>query len=89
MCKLPDGRDWWWEKLGLALMGKAVLSKALIQLSADQWGGAVFLLVIWPEMTQLCGLDGRVSGNLQEDLCQGIPSRTAAASTPLPTASHC
>ena len=56
MCKLPDGRDWWWEKLGLALMGKAVLSKALIQLSADEWGYAVFLLVIRLETTQPCGL---------------------------------
>ena len=56
MCKLPDGRDWWWEKLGLALMGKAVLSKALIQLSADEWGCAVFLLVIRLETIQPCGL---------------------------------
>ena len=35
MCKLPDGRDWQWEKLGLALVGRALLSKALIQLSAN------------------------------------------------------
>ena len=27
--KLPDGRDWLWEKLGLALVGKAILSKSL------------------------------------------------------------
>ena len=27
MCKLPDGRDLWWEKLGLALVGRALLSK--------------------------------------------------------------
>ena len=25
-CKLPDGRDWWWEKLGLALVGRSLLS---------------------------------------------------------------
>ena len=31
MCKLPDGRDWWWEKLGLALVGRALLSKVLVQ----------------------------------------------------------
>ena len=35
LSKLPDGRDWWWEKLGLALVDRALLSKALIQLSAD------------------------------------------------------
>ena len=26
---LPDGRDWWWEKLGLALLGRALLSEVL------------------------------------------------------------
>ena len=31
------GRDWLWGKLGLAL-GKALLSKSLIQFSADGWG---------------------------------------------------
>ena len=35
LCKLPDERDWWWGKLGLALLGRTLLSKALIQLSAD------------------------------------------------------
>ena len=34
-CKLLDGTDWPWEKLGLALVGRALLSKALIQLPAD------------------------------------------------------
>ena len=38
MWKLPDGRDWLWGKLGLALVGKAMLSKSLIQFSADEWG---------------------------------------------------
>ena len=27
LCKLPDARDWWWEKLDLALVGRVVLSK--------------------------------------------------------------
>ena len=27
-----DGRGWWWEKLGLSLVGRALLSKALTQL---------------------------------------------------------
>ena len=35
LCKLPDGRDWQWEKLSVALVGRALFSKALIQLSAD------------------------------------------------------
>ena len=40
------------EKLGLALMGKALLSKALMQLSADGWDFTLSLLVVWPEATQ-------------------------------------
>ena len=27
LCKLLDGKDWWWEKLDLALVGGVVLSK--------------------------------------------------------------
>ena len=38
LCKLPDGRDWWWEKLGLSLVGRALLSKTSIQISDDGWG---------------------------------------------------
>ena len=41
--KLPDGRDWLWGKLGLALVGKAMLNKSLIQFSAD---GVMQLMVI-------------------------------------------
>ena len=33
--KLPGGKDWLWVKLGLALVGRAMLSKSLIQLSVD------------------------------------------------------
>ena len=47
-----DGRGWWWEKLGLSLVGRALLSKALIQLSADGWGFTLSLLAVWPEATQ-------------------------------------
>ena len=32
LCKLPDGRDWLWGKLGLTLEGRTMLSKSLIQL---------------------------------------------------------
>jgi len=46
LCKLPDRRGWWWEKLGLALVGRALLSKALIHLSADEWGYVPFLLTV-------------------------------------------
>jgi len=33
-------------------VGRALLSKALIQLSADGWGGTPSLVVFWPEVTQ-------------------------------------
>ena len=38
LCKLPDGRDWQWDKLYLVLVGRALLSKTLILLSADGSG---------------------------------------------------
>ena len=49
LCKLLDGRDWQWEKLGLALVGRALLSEALVQLSADGRGCAPSLGIVWPE----------------------------------------
>ena len=55
MCELLDGRDW--EKLGLALVGRALLSKALIQLSDDGWGCTPSLVVVWSEVTQPLGLE--------------------------------
>ena len=47
--KLPVGRDWLLGKLGHALVGRALLSKSLIQLSADKWGCYSSLLVVWPD----------------------------------------
>ena len=38
LSKLPDGRAWLWGNQGLALMGKAMLSKSLIQFSVDGQG---------------------------------------------------
>ena len=42
--KLPDGRDWLWGKLGLVLLGGAMLSKSLIQVSVDGWSYVPSLL---------------------------------------------
>ena len=45
---LPDGRNWLWVKLGLALVGKAMLGKSLIEFSADGWvSRAVFSPCSW------------------------------------------
>ena len=46
LCKLLDGKGW--KKLGLALVGRALLSKALIQLSADGCGSTPSLVVVCP-----------------------------------------
>ena len=86
LCKLPNGRDWLWRKLGLALMGKF-----LIQLSANGWGCAPSLLVVWPVATQSWSLRALwwATGDLQEDLRQHTAARTAVASAPVLTAGHC
>ena len=55
MCKLVDGRDWQWEKLFFALVGRALLSKTSLQLSADGLGCSPSLVVVWPKMTQDLG----------------------------------
>ena len=35
--RLPDGRDWLWGKLSLALVGRAMFSKSFIQFFANGW----------------------------------------------------
>ena len=78
------GRDWWWGKLGLSMAGWALLSEALIQLSADGWGCTPLQLFAlrWPSP----GIYRLVNGELQEGLCQGGPSwlDADAASAPIP-----
>ena len=45
--KFPDGRDWLRGKLGLVLMGRAMLSKSLILFSVDGWSCVPSLLFTW------------------------------------------
>ena len=54
LCKLPDGRDWHWETLSFALVGRALLSKTLIQLSADWWGCSVQFSSVTQSCLTLC-----------------------------------
>ena len=66
------------EKLGLALVGRAMLRKSLIQRSADGWGYAPSLLVVWPEVNQSWRLQVPWSiGNLQKGLMPTCPSLVA------------
>ena len=73
-----------WGKLSLALVGKAMLSKSLIQFSVDGWSYVPSLYFgLRPNY-------GRGNGDLlQKDLCQhaGL-SRTVAVIVPDPTAGH-
>ena len=50
--KLPPGRGCWWEKQNLALVGRPLLRKSLIQLSAQGWGCTSLLVIFWAEATQ-------------------------------------
>ena len=68
LCKLPDGRDCLWGKLGLALVGRALLSKSLIQFSVDGRGCVPSLLF---DLRPNYGGDNEDNG----DLLQKVPCR--------------
>ena len=65
--KLPDGRDWLWGKLGLVLMGEAMLNKSLIQFSVDR-RGCIPSLFFGLRSNYDRGNEGN-SDLLQKDLC--------------------
>ena len=82
MWKLPDGRYWLWGNLGLALMGKAMLSKYVIQFSVDGWG-------CFPSLEFGLRLNyGRGNGG-NESSFKRTYTRTVVLSAPGPTAAHC
>ena len=65
--KLPDGRDWLRGKLGLVLMGGAMLNKSVIQFSVDGQGCVPSLLF---DLRQNYGGDNVNNGKLfQKVLC--------------------
>ena len=66
LCKLIDGRNWLWGKLGLALVIRAILSTPLIPFSADGWGCVLSLSGLRPNC-------GRSNGKLlRKDLGLGL-----------------
>ena len=79
--KLPDGIDWLWGKLGLVLMGRAMLSKFLIQFSVDGWGCVPSLLF---DLRPNHGRGNKDNG----DLLHRSHAGTAALSAPDPAAGH-
>ena len=59
MCKLPDGRDWWWEKLDLALMAESEELKSLLMKvkeegeKAEHWRTDAFELWCWRRLLRV------------------------------------
>ena len=47
LCRFLDRRDWLKGKLGLALVGRAMFSKSLIQFSVHGWSYVLSLLFTW------------------------------------------
>ena len=78
--KLPDGRDWLKGKVGLVLMGGAMLSKSLIQFSIDGWGCVPSLLF---DLRPNYGGGNEDNG----DLLQKVPGPCAQG--PQPAAGPC
>ena len=65
--KLPDERGWLRGKLGLFLMGRAILSKSLIQFSVDEWGCVPSVLF---DLRPNYGRNNEDNGDLfQNDMC--------------------
>ena len=71
-----------------ALVGRALLSKSLIQLSADGWGCVSSLMVVWPGVLEPIGSMVRLLANFKKDFCQHVPPRTVAARSSVLAAGH-
>ena len=67
-------------------MGRTLLSKALVQLSADEWGCAPSLVVVWPEATQALGsvasMAGLVVASQRAYATRGLPRLLLPAPSP-------
>ena len=82
LLKLPDGRDWLRGKLGLVLMGGAMLSKSLIQFSVDGWSCVPSLLFTWGQ-TMVEVMKIMLTSFKRSHAC------TATLSATSPAAGHC
>ena len=69
-------------KLGLALVGRAMLSESLIQFSIAGWGCVSSLLF---DLRPSCGRGSKIVGTSFQRSC----ARTAVFSAPDPAAGHC
>ena len=69
--------DWFWEAWPCP-RGRAMLSKPLIQISADSVHSLSVSCLVW-----------RDQGALQKNLCQHVTPRTAPSRALVPSAGHC
>ena len=79
--KLPDGRDWPRGKLGFVLMGRAMLSKSLIQFSIDGWRCVPHQIFTWGQ-TMVEAMKIKVTSFKRSHAC------AATLSVPNPVAGH-
>ena len=79
--KLPDGRDWPRGKLGFVLMGRAMLSKSLIQFSIDGWSCVPYHIFTWGQ-TMVEVMKIKVTSFKRSHAC------AATLSVPNPVAGH-
>ena len=80
--KFPDGSDWLMGKLGLVLVGGAMLSKSLIQSSVDRWSCVRSLLFTWGQtMVELMKVWRPPSKGLMYVLLHSVPPTLQQATT--------
>ena len=77
----PDGRDWLRGKLGLVLMGRAMLSKSLIQFSVDGWSCV-------PSLSFTCDQTMVEVMKIMATSFKRSHARIATLSAPKPAAGH-
>ena len=80
LMELSDGNDLLRGKLGLVLLGRARLSKSLIQFSVDGWSCVPSLLFTWPNYGG--GNEDNVTSLKRSHAC------TVTLSIPNPAADH-
>ena len=83
MWNLPDGRNWLWGNMGFVLMGRAMLSKSLLQFSVDEQGCVPSLLF---PMTKLCIVGVMM---VMATSFKRAYAKTVVFSAPDPAAGHC
>ena len=90
LSKLPDGRDWWREKLVLLLVGRAMLSKTLIHIFVDGWGSAPPVsCLVWgnPALGSVSSMVGLMVTSKRAYAKGSL--KDSCSHAPVPMASHC